>query len=110
MDAVRVSKRLSWLLRHGANEVGLAMDAAGWAAVEDVLALARIDRTALERVVRDNGKGRLELAGDRVRACQGHSLAGTPVTADALEASWERVVGRTDPLFHGTRRAVVEAI
>jgi putative RNA 2'-phosphotransferase len=110
MDPVRTSKRLSWLLRHGANEVGLPMDAAGWAAVADVLRHARIDRALLERVVSENDKGRLELDGDRVRACQGHSTAGTPVTAEALEASWERIADRTEPLFHGTSRAVVDAI
>lgn len=110
MDPVRTSKRLSWLLRHGANEVGLAMDAAGWALVADVLRHARVDRAALERAVRENDKGRLELDGDRVRACQGHSIAGTPVTADALEASWERIVDRAEPLFHGTSRAALEPI
>ena len=30
------SKKLSWLLRHGAEEAGVAMDAAGWVAVTGV--------------------------------------------------------------------------
>jgi putative RNA 2'-phosphotransferase len=107
---VRHSKYLSWLLRHGALEEGLDMDPAGWASVSDVLELSGMDRATLERVVAQNNKQRLQLQGDRIRATQGHSLAGTPVTREALEASWARVEGRTDPLWHGTRRALLEAI
>ncbi len=102
-----MSKRLSWLLRHGASEVGLTMDPAGWAPVEEVLRHARVSRVELERIVREDDKGRLQLDGERVRACQGHSLAGVPVTLEALEASWERVVDRVEPVFHGTRAEVV---
>ncbi|MEM6925968.1 MAG: tRNA 2'-phosphotransferase [Myxococcota bacterium] len=96
-----MSRKLSWLLRHGAHEVGLSMDAAGWATVDDVLRHVRATRRALETVVRTNDKGRYQLVGARIRACQGHSTSGTPVTADALEASWERV-SRDRLLYHGT--------
>jgi putative RNA 2'-phosphotransferase len=110
MDSIsRHSKYLSWLLRHGAHEAGLDMDAAGWASVSDVLELSGMDRATLERVVAQNNKQRLQLRGDHIRASQGHS-AGTPVTREALEASWVRVVGRTEPLWHGTRRALLEGI
>jgi putative RNA 2'-phosphotransferase len=106
---VRRSRRLSWLLRHGADEAGLAMDAAGWASVADVLALLDLEPAELERVVAENDKGRLELDGDRIRACQGHSTAGTPVEAGALEASWALHEG-DDDLWHGTSREVVASI
>ena len=66
--STRVSRRLSWLLRHGAGAVGLDMDAAGWVPVAQVLAAPRISRAELEAAVRTNDKGRLQLAGDRVRA------------------------------------------
>jgi len=105
----RKSKYLSWLLRHGARETGLTMDAAGWAPVIEVLATARMSRATLEAVVRDNNKNRLQLDGGRVRASQGHSLDGTPVTLDALEASWDVWAGR-GPLWHGTRIEVIESI
>lgn len=100
---VEESKRLSWLLRHGAGGEGLAMDAAGWVSVPDVLARVGLTRAALEEVVELNEKGRLELSGDgeRVRACQGHSLAGMPVTREALEASWTPLQGDA-PIWHGT--------
>ena len=105
----RLSKRLSWLLRHGARESGIAMDAAGWVSVADAMAHAELTRAELEEVVRTNTKRRIELAGERVRACQGHSLSGTPVTHDALEASWARWT-KSEPLFHGTFRAAIEGI
>ena len=83
---VRRSKRLSWLLRHGAREVGLPMDAAGWVSVPEVLRALSITRAQLEHAVATNRKRRLQLDGERVRACQGHSADGTPVTLEALEA------------------------
>lgn len=110
MDRSAQSKRVSWLLRHGARASGLDMDPAGWAAIADVIRLLGLSREALDRVVAENDKRRLEVRGDAIRAVQGHSLAGTPVTAEALEASWTRRTGRTDPVFHGTHPGVVEAI
>ena len=104
-----VSKKLSWLLRHGANEAGLEMDAAGWAEVEDVRRVLHIGRDALEAAVRDNTKARLEVRGKRIRACQGHSLRDMPVTCEALEATWEEVADEA-PVFHGTRMAALEGI
>lgn len=107
--AIARSKELSWLLRHGAREVGLAMDEAGWVAIADVLARIGMDRDELDEAVRTNTKGRLQIDGDRVRACQGHSLAGTPVTREALERSW-RLHDGDEPLWHGTSRAAIDGI
>jgi len=101
MRTVELSKTLSWLLRHGAGEAGVTMDAAGWVPVAELLAHLHIGRDLLEEVVRTNRKRRLELVGDRVRACQGHSTAHTPVTREALEASW-RVHTAEGSLYHGT--------
>lgn len=103
------SKQLSWLLRHGARETGLAMDEAGWVAIVDVLAHTGMDRDELDEAVRTNTKGRLQLDGDRVRACQGHSLAGTPVTHEGLERSWQSHEGDA-PLWHGTSRTAIDGI
>ena len=100
------SKRLSWLLRHGAPSEGIAMDAAGWVAVADVLRALRLTRAELAEVVELNTKSRLDLRGEQIRASQGHSSEGMPVTHDALEASWERFVGE-GPIWHGT---AVEAL
>jgi putative RNA 2'-phosphotransferase len=103
------SKKLSWLLRHGAGETGIEMDAAGWVSIADVLRVLHMGRAALEDAVENNNKSRLEVRGARIRACQGHSLAGMPVTQEALEASWELVDG-ADPVWHGTRIAAISGI
>lgn len=103
------SRQLSWLLRHGASEAGVTMDAAGWVPVGEVIAVVGVTRAELERVVRENDKGRLQLEGDRIRACQGHSTEGMPVTPAALEASW-REHGGDAWLYHGTSAAVLPGI
>lgn len=105
---VRKSKKLSWLLRHGAKESGLAMDAAGWCDASEVMKKMGLGRDALEELVRTNNKRRLELKGQRIRACQGHS-AGTPVERDALEASWE-LWNSTESVWHGTSRAALQSV
>jgi putative RNA 2'-phosphotransferase len=108
-DSTGASKKLSWLLRHGANEAGLEMDAAGWAEIEDVRRILHMGRPALAAAVEDNTKARLEVRGTRIRACQGHSREGMPVTCEALEASWEEVGGEAS-VFHGTRMAALPGI
>jgi putative RNA 2'-phosphotransferase len=108
-EITRLSHRLSMLLRHGANEAGIAMDAAGWARIDDVVAWARCTREMLDVVVRENNKSRLEVRGDLIRACQGHSLKSMPVTLEALEASWTLDLRET-PIWHGTNVAALASI
>ncbi|WP_437691559.1 RNA 2'-phosphotransferase [Sorangium sp. So ce176] len=103
------SKKLSWLLRHGAPSMGIAMDAAGWVAVDDVLKALGMPRSRLDEAVENNTKNRLEIRGDRMRASQGHSREGMPVTLAGLEASWEEVLGDA-PIWHGTSVGAVRGI
>ncbi|WP_210649997.1 RNA 2'-phosphotransferase [Nocardioides sp. SYSU D00065] len=99
-DDVRASKRLSYVLRHRPDSVGLTLDASGWVGVDDLLAaladagtpLARED---VERIVATNDKQRFEVdrAAGRIRARQGHSV---PVDL-ALDPAEPPAV-----LYHGT--------
>jgi putative RNA 2'-phosphotransferase len=85
------------------------MTSDGWSSVADVCALLRLDRTTLLLAVEHNDKARLQLDGDLIRAGQGHSREGMPVTLDALERSWQRV----EPdhlLWHGTSVAAIDGI
>jgi putative RNA 2'-phosphotransferase len=105
---VSVSKFLSLVLRHDPARVGLELDAAGWVAVDDLLAAMRdagveIDRAALERIVAESDKQRFALSADgsRIRANQGHSVK--------VELGLEPRVP-ADVLFHGTAARFVESI
>lgn len=104
-----MSKRLSWLLRHGAHEQGLAMDEAGWMDVDDLLRFFHMNRAELEHIVDTNNKRRLQLAGQRIRACQGHSVGNRAVTVEGLEASWSPYTG-DGPIWHGTTMEAVDPI
>lgn len=105
---VRLSKRLSYVLRHDPGSHGLTLDREGWVDVDLLLAaLSRhgrpVSRVDLELVVARNDKRRfaLDTSRRRIRAQQGHSV---PVDLGYLP--------RTPPpvLYHGTPEPNVPAI
>ncbi|VDP90377.1 unnamed protein product [Echinostoma caproni] len=80
---VMISKKLSWILRHGAQKVGLTYGVGGYLFLDDVLRLQDFSGISVEdvqRVVENNNKQRFELSVDpetgrrRIRAFQGHSV------------------------------------
>jgi putative RNA 2'-phosphotransferase len=78
---MRVSKLLSFGLRHDPDALGLELDGAGWTEVAAVLsALSNrgepVSRDELEEIVRTSDKQRFALSpdGTRIRANQGHSV------------------------------------
>jgi putative RNA 2'-phosphotransferase len=100
VDVVRVSKRLSYVLRHRPDSVGLNLETAGWVDVDALLtALAssglNLTRADLEHVVATNDKQRFAFdpTGTRIRASQGHSIAVGLGYAPETPP---------DVLFHGT--------
>lgn len=107
-DQVRISKTLSYWLRHRPDEARLTLDAQGWASVDDVLAAlgaARLpgDIDALLTVVEQSDKQRFELSADlsRIRARQGHSVS---VELDLAPVAPPPV------LYHGTVERFLDAI
>ena len=97
---VRLSKFLSFVLRHQPEAVGLSLDAAGWVEVDALLRACaehgrRMSPEDLAEVVRENDKQRFAFSEDgrRIRASQGHS---TDVALGYAEAEPPEV------LFHGT--------
>jgi putative RNA 2'-phosphotransferase len=107
-DVVRVSKRLSYVLRHRPDSVGLTLDDAGWVDVDALLAALAahglpLTREDLDRVVAGNDKRRFAFddGGTRIRASQGHSVAV------ALGYAAEPP---PDVLFHGTPVSNLPAI
>ncbi len=95
-----ISKTLSYVLRHRPDSVGITLDAAGWVAIDALLAaLARsgttLARAELEHIVATNDKQRFAFNADgsMIRAVQGHS---TPVTLGHPAAAPPEL------LYHGT--------
>lgn len=105
---VRVSKFLALHLRHAPERIGLELDAAGWARVDELLAAAAragfpITREELDAAVAEPVKRRYRYSedGEGIRAVQGHSV---PVELGYAPA---------DPpadLFHGTHPGALERI
>ena len=105
-DDVRLSRFIAKVLRHQPQIIGLNIDHQGWADVAELLKKARkpeLTREVLERIVRQDEKGRYELdeTGNRIRACQGHSLQ--------VDAGQERKPA-PEVLYHGTARKSAASI
>ena len=100
MNMNKISKRLSWLLRHCQEPLYIDPQG-GWAPVETILqALSKknrtVDRQMLETIVATDEKGRysFDASGDRIRANQGHSIPGVII-------EMEKPVP-PEYLYHGT--------
>jgi putative RNA 2'-phosphotransferase len=102
-DLVRVSRRLSYVLRHHPDSVGLTLDVHGWVAVDDLLAALRLTRAELDDVIARNDKRRFAFddTGTRIRASQGHSVRVDLGLAPAVPPG---------ELFHGTVERFLGAI
>jgi putative RNA 2'-phosphotransferase len=99
-DPTRISKSLSYWLRHRPEAGGLTLDEKGWAPVSSVLAALRTaglpsDAETLHDIVAGSDKNRFELSEDqrRIRARQGHSVK--------VDLDWPAATP-PEHLFHGT--------
>ena len=104
MDVVRVSKAMSFLLRHRPGT--LVLDSAGWCDLDALvsavqISLPQVTLTDVLAAVRDNDKQRFVVDGTRIRATQGHSI---PVTLGYSTATPPAV------LWHGTTDLAWESI
>lgn len=95
------SKAVSFILRHGAEKMGLGITSQGWVRVAKVITEVRkkipsFTQATLEQIVREDEKGRYSFndAMDEIRANQGHSIESVKIT-------FEKKVPPVK-LFHGT--------
>lgn len=107
-DLIRVSRFLSYVLRHRPESIGLRLDAEGWGSIAELLERAGVagtplSRDVLLRVVRENDKQRFRISedGERIRANQGHSVAVDLGLAPEVPP---------ETLFHGTAARNRESI
>lgn len=105
---IKISKYLSYHLRHHPEQIGIKLAPGGWIDVHELLAACQahnfpIQSTELQEVVATSDKQRFAFdpTGTRIRANQGHSieidLQLTPQAPPPL-------------LYHGTGKKAVESI
>lgn len=108
-DTIRLSKFLSYVLRHKPESIKVKLDPNGWVSVDTLLYQANqhghpIDQTTLESIVATNDKQRFTLSTDKsmIRAAQGHSTQQVTMELD----------GQFPPqfLYHGTAVRFLDSI
>ena len=100
MDLTKISKKLSFLLRHCTEPMYIDLDG-GWADVDTIIKVLNTkypetDKKVLEQIVSQDEKGRYSMNEDhtKIRANQGHSIPGVIIEME-----------QPDPpelLYHGT--------
>ena len=107
-NAAKLSKFLSYILRHKPDSIGLVLDSQGWASIDELIAKSDVAGTAFNReqlleVVSTNDKKRFSISADgqRIRAAQGHSVT---VDLDLPPQAPPAV------LYHGTATQFIESI
>lgn len=109
INNIKLSKYLSYILRHKPEDIGLTLDSSGWASTKELISKInsngkyKITMSILEEIVRTDDKQRYAFNDDksRIRANQGHSF----VTKIQYTAT-------TPPefLYHGTSTAMLDTI
>ena len=104
---VKLSKYISFILRHHPEAAGVALDDHGWADVDDLIAGVSkthpITREVLEEIVRTDSKQRYAFSrdGKYIRANHGHSVKVDPEPEETAPPEF---------LYHGTAEKNIESI
>ncbi|KAI0676105.1 KptA family-domain-containing protein [Trametes maxima] len=117
---VRISKTLSWILRHGSQSEGLAMRPDGYVRVDELLQrpkLRELSFDALQQIVKDDAKGRYSLSLEAdpktggeswwIRANQGHSMKSVVLEYEPIKSVSDIPTGIA---VHGTTKRAWESI
>ena len=109
MDYTKLSKEISYALRHAPWEYELELDSEGFVHVEQLINAinesGNYDRpitiSDLEYIIKSSDKKRHEIQGDKIRALYGHSIP-MHISKD--------VIVPPDVLYHGTTHKALDAI
>ncbi len=109
MDYVKLSKEISYALRHAPWEYELELDDEGFVFIEQLLHSLNssheydrnITKEDLEYIINNSDKKRHEIVGNKIRALYGHS---TPIKIEKKEATPPNI------LYHGTARRFLDSI
>jgi len=102
----RISRFLSYLLRHRPKEFPLSFDRQGFVAWDDLVAMVQerfhdVMEEEIRELVQSSDKKRFELSNDRIRATYGHSFP--------VDLGIQSVEPPTQ-LYHGTARDLATTI
>ena len=107
-NLTKLSRFLSFVLRHRPEEIGLSLDENGWADVDELLKAINRDRhtmtlETLQEIVATDDKQRYTFNSDgtKIRASQGHSIK-VDLELTAVEPP--------DVLYHGTASRLLPLI
>lgn len=105
----KIEKFISYILRHGATQEGIAIDKEGFVLTETIISLVQktwknFNFETLVLFVETNSKKRYQFSEDmlKIRASQGHSDT-------SVDRTFESVIP-PDILFHGTANRFLESI
>lgn len=104
MKDERLSKQLSYILRHNPMSIGVTLGIGGWADTDKVIdGIKGMTMETLERIVSEDEKKRYSFSPDRsqIRANQGHSVEVDMNFGDAYPEGI---------LYHGTADRFIESI
>ncbi|QDM47392.1 RNA 2'-phosphotransferase [Paenibacillus thiaminolyticus] len=108
MDLFKLSKEISYALRHAPWEYELELDEEGWVSLEQLLLALRLDQRweavheqDIHTIMATADKQRLEVADGKIRALYGHSVPSKIVKKAEKPPS---------VVYHGTARRFVAQI
>ncbi len=107
MQHVKLSKYISYILRHNPEAAGVTLDEHGWAVVDELIdgvsKTHPITKDVLEEIVRTDVKQRYSISSDgtRIRANHGHSVKVDPEPQEMEPPEF---------LYHGTAEKSVGSI
>ncbi|MGC5327142.1 RNA 2'-phosphotransferase [Brevibacillus sp. SYSU BS000544] len=108
MDYQKLSKELSYALRHAPHEYELELDEHGWVSIEQLLysfheqsKWSNLDENDLHTMISQSDKKRHEIKDGKIRALYGHSVP-RKIMKDVMKPP--------DILFHGTPKKFVALI
>lgn len=102
-DKTKVSKTLSYILRHKPEKFGIKLDKHGWADVSEILIKLDTDLETIKDVVSSCDKQRFQLSDDfsKIRASQGHTIK--------VDVQLKKCVPPIK-LYHGTKSQFIDTI
>ena len=108
MELTKISKKLSYMLRHSAEPLYIDLNG-GWADVNIITKALKerfpqVSRAIMDEIVANDEKGRYSFNADRtkIRANQGHSIPGVIIEMEQPEPP--------EYLYHGTATRFLDSI